>query len=138
MAQALWERRKALRPGDEEPLFASKAGTPLDPSNVFATVFKPAARRAGVGWAGFHTLRHTAATLLFRHGANAKQVQAWLGHHDPAFTLATYVHLLPGDLPDPDFLDAVTAGAAELGTETTAGHHDRRERRIAATRQTRS
>jgi hypothetical protein len=25
-----------------------------------------------------------------------------LGHHSPAFTLATYVHLLPDDLPDPD------------------------------------
>jgi integrase len=53
MSQALWERRKALRPGDDEPLFASKAGTSLDPSNVFASIFKPAARRAGVGWAGF-------------------------------------------------------------------------------------
>jgi hypothetical protein len=31
----------------------------------------------------------------------------WLGHHSPAFTLATYVHLLPDDLPDPAFLDAI-------------------------------
>jgi integrase len=29
---------------------------------------------------------------------NAVQVQRWLGHHSPAFTLATYVHLLDGDL----------------------------------------
>ncbi|MGH3082969.1 MAG: tyrosine-type recombinase/integrase [Gaiellaceae bacterium] len=28
---------------------------------------------------GFHTLRHTCATMLFRHGLNAKQVQMWLG-----------------------------------------------------------
>lgn len=34
-------------------------------------------------------------------GANVKQVQAWLGHHSPAFTLETYVHLLPQDLPEP-------------------------------------
>ena len=46
---------------------------------------------------------------MFRRGLNAKQVQAWLGHHSPAFTLATYVHLLPGDLPSPDFLDELTA-----------------------------
>ena len=26
---------------------------------------------------------------------NAKQVQMWLGHHAPAFTLSAYVHLLP-------------------------------------------
>ena len=32
----------------------------------------------------------------------------WLGHHSPAFTLATYVHLLPDDLPDPTFFDGIT------------------------------
>ena len=32
----------------------------------------------------------------------------WLGHHSPAFTLATYVHLLADDLPDPGFLDSLT------------------------------
>jgi hypothetical protein len=29
------------------------------------------------------------------------QVQRWLGHHSPAFTLAAYVHLLPDDIPAP-------------------------------------
>jgi len=28
-------------------------------------------------------------------------VERWLGHHSPAFTLATYVHLLDGDLGEP-------------------------------------
>jgi hypothetical protein len=42
-----------------------------------------------------------------RSGWNAKQVQLLLGHHSPAFTLATYVHLLPDDLPEPDFLDGI-------------------------------
>jgi hypothetical protein len=42
-------------------------------------------------------------------GLNAKQVQLWLGHHSPAFTLATYVHLLPDDLPEVAFLDDVVA-----------------------------
>ena len=48
--------------------------------------------------------------MLFRYGLNAKQVQLWLGHHSPAFTLATYVHLLPDDMPEIDFLDALTDG----------------------------
>jgi hypothetical protein len=61
-------------------------------------------------WVGFHTFRHTCATMLFRKGLNAKQVQMWLGHNSPAFTLVTYVHLLPDDLPDPGFLDALTGG----------------------------
>ncbi len=27
--------------------------------------------------------------------------RTWLGHHSAAFTLATYVHLLDGDLEEP-------------------------------------
>lgn len=60
---------------------------------------RPQARRAARPWAGFHTLRHTCATLLFGRGLNAKQAQVWLGHHSPAFTLETHVHLLSDDLP---------------------------------------
>jgi hypothetical protein len=37
--------------------------------------------------------------------ANAVQVQRWLGHYSPTFTLATYVHLLRDDLgrTNPEF-----------------------------------
>ena len=97
---------------DQTPLFPSKIGSHLDPAKVFSRVLKPAARKAGVPWAGFHTLRHTCATILFRHGLNAKQVQIWLGHHSPAFTLATYVHLIADDLPDATFLDTITTKEA--------------------------
>ena len=48
-------------------------------------------------------------TILFRGGLNAKQVQLWLGHHSLAFTLSTYVHLLPDDIAEIDFLDALIA-----------------------------
>jgi hypothetical protein len=47
--------------------------------------------------------------MLFRAGWNAKQVQVVLGHHSPAFTLATYVHLIPDDLPEPRFPASVAA-----------------------------
>lgn len=117
MARQLWELRKAKSSTDDAPLFPSKTGGLLDSSNVFARVLKPAARTAGVPWAGFHTLRHTCATILFRRGFNAKQVQVWLGHHSPAFTLATYVHLLPDDLPDPGFLDELTRAKATNNDE---------------------
>ena len=43
----------------------------------------------------------TCASILFAEGRNAVQVQRWLGHHSAAFTLATYVHLLDGDLGEP-------------------------------------
>ena len=80
----------------------------LDPSNLAARMLKPAAAAAGVPWASWHTLCHTCRSLLFRHGANAKQVQVWLGHQSPAFTLAVYVHLLDDDAPDASFFDAIT------------------------------
>jgi integrase len=61
----------------------------------------------------FHTLRHTCATTLFRRGLNAKQAQLWLGHSSPSFTIATYVHLLPDDLPQ---VDVVATGGNQVGT----------------------
>jgi integrase len=104
MGRELWALRKARRAKDDELLFTGRYGGLLDASTVYRDV-KAAGKAAGVPWAGPHTLRHTCATLLFKHGLNAKQVQLWLGHHSPAFTLATYVHLLADDLPKPDFLD---------------------------------
>jgi site-specific recombinase XerD len=49
-------------------------------------------RKAGVtGHA--HLLRHTAATLSLKHGADLRQVQAMLRHTDPKIT-AQYAHAL--------------------------------------------
>ena len=84
-------------------MFPNSRGRPLRAEFVLRSIVKPAAARAGVPWAGVHTLRHTCASILFRSGWNAKQVQMVLGHHSPAFTLATYVHLIPDDLPEPRF-----------------------------------
>ena len=75
----------------------------------------------------------TCATLLFRSGANAKRVQIWLGHHSPAFTLATYVHLLADDLPDPGFLDAITReGGNKVGTRAPEPGRERELAKLAA------
>ncbi|HEX5468900.1 MAG TPA: tyrosine-type recombinase/integrase, partial [Gaiellaceae bacterium] len=94
--------------GEDELVFTASGGARIDPSNLMSRVLKPAARAAGVGdWVGFHTFRHTCATLLFRHGWNAVQVQRWLGHHKPSFTLDVYVHLLDEDVPEPAFFDAI-------------------------------
>lgn len=105
----------------ERLVFASTTGTVLEHSNLMGRVLKPAARRASVPWASFHTFRHTCASMLFRRGLNAKQVQMWLGHHSPAFTLATYVHLLPDDLPDGDvWSNEVATEATESGRNAEA------------------
>jgi len=91
-------------PASDQLVFPSRAGTMLDPKNVLNKVMKPAADKIGAPWAGLHTLRHTFASTCFRNGCNAKQVQLLLGHHSAAFTLETYIHLLPEDLPDLSFL----------------------------------
>lgn len=129
-ARELWNLRKASRAGDDDLIFTAERGGRIIPSNLMSRVLKPAAVRAGIGdWPGFHTLRHTGATALFRGGWNAVQVQKFLGHSDPGFTLRTYVHLLPEDLPATDFLAQVgntrATRPAETGrdaaTDVTAG-----------------
>ena len=71
---------------------------PLRPGNLRYRVLIPAAQRAGVPWARFHTLRHTCAAMLIDAGASPLRLQRWMGHHSAAFTLDTYGHLLRDDL----------------------------------------
>ena len=94
----LREQRMALgRPNDDALVFASGAGTALDPGNLRRRVLKPAATKAGAAWAAFHTFRHTYASLILASGANILQLSRALGHHSPAFTLTVYTHLLEGE-----------------------------------------
>jgi integrase len=55
-----------------------------------------------MSWVTPHRFRHTLASLLFAEGRNAKQVAAWLGHRDPAFTIRTYIHPLDDGLAAAD------------------------------------
>jgi integrase len=84
---------------------------------------EPTASRAGAGRQGCRSRRWQGRAVgdvpcvppylrerAVRGGWNAKQVQAWLGHHSPAFTLSVYVHLLADGLPDPSFLDTLEGG----------------------------
>ena len=50
---------------------------------------------------GLSHLSSHLSSMLFDRGKNAKQVQMWLGHHSPSFTLDTYVHLFEDDLGEP-------------------------------------
>lgn len=118
MTQQLQGLRRDSYGGPEAPVFASKAGTPLRPENVYRRALAPAAIAAGFkieadvngerrirSAVSFHTFRHTCASLLFQAGRNVKQVQAWLGHADPGFTLSTYIHLMDEGMGSAAFLD---------------------------------
>ncbi len=108
LAMALRLRRAESEWCDDASLvFPSSRGTPMMDGNLRFRTLAPAARAAGVGWMGFHTLRHSFASLLFKQGRNIRQVCVLMGHADPAFTLRTYVHLLAEDTGGALDLDAV-------------------------------
>jgi integrase len=112
-------------PGDGDLVFPAIGGGFLNQSNLRKGALEPAAQEADLAWIRFHTFRHTCASMLFAEGRNAVQVQRWLGHHSAAFTLATYVHLLDGDLGEPINLHRIGAesvnGSVNM-THTTAHH----------------
>lgn len=60
--------------------------------------FGAACDRAGVPRMTVHDLRHTAASLMVRSGANVKAVQRQLGHASAAMTLDVYADLFDDDL----------------------------------------
>ncbi|MGH3933910.1 MAG: tyrosine-type recombinase/integrase, partial [Pseudonocardiaceae bacterium] len=68
-------------------------------SRFNVATWHPALRRAGVTSPtradGFHALRHFYASTLLDAGESIVALAEYLGHHDPAFTLRTYTHLLP-------------------------------------------
>jgi hypothetical protein len=56
------------------------------------------------------TMRPPLASLLFGGGKDVKQIEQWLGHADPRFTLRTYVHRLDDGLGTADFLMPILRG----------------------------
>ena len=118
MARRLWTARSAKAEG---PMFATRNGTRYLDRNV-RRVLDRTSERAGVPWIGFHTFRHTCASMLFDGGKNVRQVSEWLGHADPAFTMRVYVHLMDDGLGAADFLDQAvrTDFAEESGYAQTA------------------
>ena len=128
LVSELRERRRDAEWGrDEDLVFPSEIGTPLNHSNMMRRTLRPVAEEVGAPWAGFHTFRHTCASMLFERGANAQQVQRWLGHHSPSFTLDTYVHLLDERLPEP-----VDLGAELLAASAQAERRSPSVRSVAA------
>ena len=66
-ARRLWPLQGAA----DELLFLGPRGHARIPTGSGGSVLKPTAEEAGVPWAGFHTFRHTCASLLFASGRNA-------------------------------------------------------------------
>lgn len=74
---------------DEHPVFATRNGTHLAPSNI-ARVLKRAGKEAGFPWVSCHVMRHSRATFLAATMPD-RRTQLWLGHHSYSFTVDHYV-----------------------------------------------
>jgi integrase len=83
---------------DDAFVFPGRDGGASDQGSLRRRVLIPAAQRAGLTGVGFHTLRHTCASILIEAGLSPLRLQRWMGHHSPAFTLETYGHLIDRDL----------------------------------------
>lgn len=97
---AAWKRwqqaeRTAVGIPSEKWVFADVDGNPIHPHSISQT-FERIIARAGVPKVRLHDVRHTHGTLLIKAGVPVKVVSERLGHGNPAFTIDTYQHVLPG------------------------------------------
>jgi len=79
-------------------VFMTAEGTPVRFSNFGRRHFAPLAKRAGVPWSTFHSLRHTSATLLLASGVDVKTAQAILGHAKASHTMDIYADFVPANV----------------------------------------
>lgn len=86
---------KSLGAIPSEWMFSDHRGEPVHPQSL-SQAFKRIVNRADVPALTFHELRHTHATLLLKERVPIKVVTERLGHSNPAYTMATYQHVLPG------------------------------------------
>src|SRR3990172_3407946 len=90
-------RRNRQLWGSNRPdgVFTDAEGNPVHPHSISQT-FERISNRAGVPKIRLHDIRHTHGTLLIKAGVPVKVVSERLGHANPAFTIDTYQHVLPG------------------------------------------
>jgi integrase len=78
-------------------VFRTRAGGPCTRHTFNQSVWRPAAKAAGLAGVGMHDLRHFYASVLIGAGLNPKAVAERLGHANAAMTLNVYSHLWPSD-----------------------------------------
>jgi integrase len=81
-------------------VFTAPKGGVLRNTNFRPRFFNPAAERIGMPGLTPHDLRHTAASLAIKAGANVKVVQQMLGHASAAMTLDVYAGLFADNLDE--------------------------------------
>ena len=102
-------------------VFTNRDGNLLEYGNLLRRHLKPIVEEVNAAWAGFHTFRHTFASLHLSRGTNLLQLSRALGHHSAAFTLSRYTHLLPGDeAPALDLAAEIAGDSGEAADDLAA------------------
>ena len=85
---------KSDRPSDL--VFQSvKDGKPIRDNNILARFIKPAARKLGLGWVNWRSLRTSHAVWLKMVGADVKDAQGQMRHSRASTTLDIYQQFVP-------------------------------------------
>jgi integrase len=69
-------------------------GKPMRDNNILTRFIKPAARKLGLGFVNWRTLRTSKATWMVQAGANIKDVQAQMRHSRVQTTLDIYAQIV--------------------------------------------
>jgi integrase len=99
----------------ESHLFQMPGYGSLDYNNFMTRYFRPAVERAGLRDVGFHTLRHTTASLLISQGTPITTVSKILGHASTQMTLDVYGHLYEDDASK--YIDRLGDSLFNTGTD---------------------
>lgn len=94
------EKLKAKEEGspykDNDLVVCTSIGTIVNPRNLLRTYYR-LRDLSKVSKISFHSLRHTHATLMLKHGTrHIKIVSERLRHANVKITLETYAHVIPG------------------------------------------
>jgi len=97
LANALTEHfQQAFSVGPDDFVFCKRDSSPLHPDVLRKDVLYPILDKLGIkrnsGTSGFHTFRHSAASILNEQTGNLKLAQKLLGHSNIDMTAEVYTH----------------------------------------------
>lgn len=92
-AHRIVRRGASIGVGDDDLVFGSVEGEPVDEKNILRRHLRPALERLGLPTeTSLYDLRHTCGTLNHHAGMHLKQLARLMGHSSGGFTIDTYVH----------------------------------------------
>jgi integrase len=90
------QKQNSTHTAPEHFVFCKPDGSPLNPDVLRRDVLYPMLDRLGIPRtsraAGFHTFRHSAASIVNQETGNLKLAQRFLGHSNLSTTADVYTH----------------------------------------------